>query len=97
MNTKSKEHSKEEKKKASKGAHNQAVLDALKETDVNLMSDEDIRKKITKLTSYISKMDMLLNRTEKMLEKELEGDQKEKQLVDHGMKLLKLEKGGNQI
>ena len=97
MNTKSKEHSKEEKKKAPKSAHNQAVLDALKETDVNLMSDEDIRKKITKLTSYISKMDMLLNRTEKMLEKELEGDQKEKQLVDHGMKLLKLEKGGNQI
>ena len=97
MSTKSKDKSKGHKENASKGAKNKDVLEALKQQDVNLMSDEDIRSKITKLTSYISKMDMLLNRTEKMLEKELEGDQKEKKLVDHGMKLLNLEKGGKQI
>ncbi len=101
MNTRSKKESKEESKqqanKKTKSPQKKAVLEALKEQDVNLMSDEDLRAKITKITSYISKMDMLLNRTEKMLEKELEGDLKEKKLVDHGMELLNLTKGGKQI
>ena len=85
MNTKSKNQTKDpskEREKANKKLQTESVLEALKEQEVSQMSDEDLRAKITKLTSYINKMDMLLNRTEKMLAKELEDDPKEKKKLE---------------
>ena len=97
MNTKSKNQSKDpskEREKANKKLQTESVLEALKEQEVSQMSDEDLRAKITKLTSYINKMDMLLNRTEKMLAKELEDDPKEKKKLEEGLKLFELKKEG---
>ena len=92
MSTKSKKEKIDKKLSADKH-----LLKMLQKQDVTLLTDEELKAKLSKVDSYISIVGMNLKRTEKMLEKELELDPKEKRLINSGMELLKIKKGGRQI